>query len=98
MPAFRVQRVKLARLGDRPLDRAAICDVELHRLAADLVRDGLDLRATGRAHDDITAVARERPCDAATATGNERSYRRQPTRGRATLGVCSLASIMSLML
>ena len=86
----RDQQVELARLGDRPLDRAAIRDVDLHRLAGDLTRDRLDLRAAARAHDNIPAVARERPRDArsnaATATRNERSHSDAPYR-HATIGV-----------
>src|SRR5207253_10494158 len=79
----RDQQLELVHLGDHPLDRAAIRDVDLHPLAADLTRDPLDLRAAARAHDNIPAVARERPRDArsnaATAARNERSHRAHPT-------------------
>ena len=73
------QQVDLARLGDHPLDRGAIGDVDLHPLAADLTRDRLDLRAAARAHDDVPAVARQRPrdtrSDPAAAAGHKRSHR-----------------------
>jgi hypothetical protein len=53
-------------------------------LAADLMRDPLDLRAAARAHDYIPAIPRERTrdarSDAATATRNEGSHRTHPTR------------------
>jgi hypothetical protein len=79
----RDQQVELARLGDRPLDRAAIPDVDLHPVAGDLIRDRLDLPAATRAHHNIPAVARERPrdarSDAATAARNERPHRTHPT-------------------
>jgi len=76
------QEVDLAGLGGHPLDRSGIGDVDLHPLAADLRRDRLHLRAAARAHDDLPAVARQRPrdigSDPAAAAGDERSHRTPP--------------------
>ena len=76
------QEVDLARVGDHPLDRGAIGDVDLHPLAIDLGRDRLHLRAAARAHDDLPAIAGQRPrdvrSDPAAAAGHKRSHRPPP--------------------
>ena len=67
----RDEQIELARPRDRALDRAAISDVHLHPLAADLLRDRRDLLAAARADNDVPAVARERPRDARAVHAGE---------------------------
>jgi hypothetical protein len=77
--------VEFARSATALLDRPA---VNLHVLAADLVRDRLHLLAAARADDHIRAVACERPPDhrADAAAGDQRPHgrRRMPRHPRAT--------------
>jgi hypothetical protein len=74
----RDQQVDLARCRDRPLNRAAVGDVDLHQLAADLLRDRLDLLAAARPDNDLPAINSERPrdprADPAAAAGDERPH------------------------
>ena len=77
------QQIHVARLGDHPLDRGAIGDVDLHPRAVDLARDRFDLRAAARGNDHVPAIARQRPSDTrsdpTSATGHKRSHRTPPS-------------------